>query len=111
MTKEQIKALNNGAIVQPTKLQLPTMPNKFAPPGVNEFNEGIPDKPDPNKDFNQMPLSDIEFLSGSKHMDDLHRTDALAESYKKGENLKSLAKNLGKDKFKEVYKVINQNEK
>lgn len=105
MTREEIKILNSGGIVPSRPVHCPVLPNAFTPSAVNFFNEGVPYQPTA-MDFNNVPLVDVEYLHDTRSMDSLHRTDTLAESYKRGENLKSLAKNLGKDKFKNIYSTL-----
>lgn len=102
-----MKILHNGGIVEPHPLHNPILPNAFTPPGTNVFNEGIP-RPLTPGDYNGVPLTDAEFLHQSRHMDQLHRSDLTLTEFQRGENLKSVAKSLGTEKFKRIYETFKK---
>lgn len=107
MTEKEMIALQTGSIPSPTKIQIPALSNSFKPQGINVFNEGLPLPPQPS-DFNRVPISEMEFSHQFKSMDVLHGADVAAKELHRGEGLKALANEVGKEAFQNIYKTLKK---
>lgn len=105
MTEQDLLLLQTGGTPTPSRIDNPAIKNSFTPAGVNSFNESVPRSPLP-QEFNNIPLSEIEFASSFRGMDTLHQADSLATEFNRGAALKELKKNVGDEAFKNIYKTL-----
>jgi len=105
MTESDYLLLQKGGTPIPTRIENPKIKNSFTPAGVNEFNLSQPMNPT-ERDFNGIPINEMEFASQFSKMDKLHAADAVAKEYHRGQGLKDLKKNVGDEAFKNIYKTI-----
>lgn len=71
MTRDDRQQIRFGGTIEPTKVLIPTLPNKCVETPKNIANEGLP-KPLTQEDYNAIPLTDMEAMSKLKGSDSLH---------------------------------------
>lgn len=104
MTLEQARQLRNyGVGTSTSAAPLPYVPSRIIPEGHSDVNTIEQRFPLSQSSFNNVPLADVASFRQFKYSDNLHRADAIAAIWKRGDQLNTYLRENGVSKFAHAY--------